>query len=148
MFLSKSASFIKKNGFTLVEVLASIVLLSILILSVFAIFTNTTNSTKMAENIVDATYVGQTSMEELYGISLTTTFENRNMALQSMGYQTISQYSYDKIDPKSNFYIELTLEQHVQYNNLSFVTLKVFKHKNGQLQAQMENVLIWQGVSS
>ena len=73
--------FVKKNqsGFTLIEVIASLVIITIILISFFSFFLSTAKTTKTSNDIFDATYYAQKEMEELYNLTQTTTiFKNEN----------------------------------------------------------------------
>ncbi len=55
-----------EKGVTLVEVVASFVILVILLISFYTLFIQTAKTTKSSEDIVDATYIAQTEMEKIY----------------------------------------------------------------------------------
>lgn len=57
-----------EHGISLVEVIASIVLITIILLSFFSIFVQSKKTHVVSESIVDATYVAQKGIEELYGL--------------------------------------------------------------------------------
>lgn len=60
---------INERGLTLAEVLASIVILSILLFSALNIIIQTAKTNTVSEQIIDATYVAQTEMEHIYKAS-------------------------------------------------------------------------------
>lgn len=60
---------INERGLTLAEVLASIVILSILLFSALNIIIQTAKTNTVSEQIIDATYVAQTEMEHIYQAS-------------------------------------------------------------------------------
>src|SRR5699024_5708643 len=62
----KKALFINKKGLSLVEVLASIVILSIILTSVLLILNQTARTNKESSDVVDASYIAQTEMENIY----------------------------------------------------------------------------------
>lgn len=61
----------KQSGFTLVEVIASIVIITIILVSFFTFFINTAKTTKTSNDIFDATYYAQKEMEKLYNLTQT-----------------------------------------------------------------------------
>ncbi|WP_079523907.1 type IV pilus modification PilV family protein [Solibacillus isronensis] len=63
----------EERGVSLVEVVASIVLITIILLSFFSFFIQSKKTHVASESIVDATYIAQQEMEELYGF-----ISNRN----------------------------------------------------------------------
>lgn len=58
-----------EKGLTLVEVLASIVILSIVITTFLLVFSQTAKTTHQSEETVEATYIAQTEMENVYEMS-------------------------------------------------------------------------------
>lgn len=58
----------EERGISLVEVVASIVLITIILISFFSFFVQSKKTHVASESIVDATYIAQKEMEELYGI--------------------------------------------------------------------------------
>src|SRR5690606_4259205 len=72
-----------ERGVTLIEILASIVLLTILITMMFNVFIQSATVNKTSEKIVDATYVAQTYMEKVFAISTYTEYSNRKNAIKS-----------------------------------------------------------------
>lgn len=61
----------KQSGFTLVEVIASILIITIILISFFTFFINTAKTTKTSNDIFDATYYAQKEMEKIYNLSQT-----------------------------------------------------------------------------
>ena len=71
MILKKSAiKFLRrKNGITLMEVMVSIMILSIIVIAFFPLFSQTAISVRKSEKIVDASYVAQSVLETYYNNS-------------------------------------------------------------------------------
>src|SRR5690625_298874 len=65
----KGKYFKNEAGLTLTEVLASIVLISIVILLFSMIFTNFMDTSNKSEKVISATYVAQKEMERMYEFS-------------------------------------------------------------------------------
>lgn len=63
-----------ERGVTLLEILASIVILSIIVLTFLTFFINAARTTHTSADVMDATYQAQTEMEELYNHSATTNY--------------------------------------------------------------------------
>lgn len=74
------------TGFSLIEVITSILLLSIVILGFFTLLISSAKTTKVSESITDSTYNVQKEMETLYSLSRGTQFNNREDAIKDMGY--------------------------------------------------------------
>src|SRR5690625_3179533 len=65
----KGKYFKNEAGLTLTEVLASIVLISIVILLFSMIFTNFMDTSNKSEKVISATYIAQKEMERMYEFS-------------------------------------------------------------------------------
>ena len=157
--------FIKKtqSGFTLIEVVSSIVIITIILLSFFTLFINTAKTTKTSNEIFDATYYAQMELEYLYKLSKVTPFTGIEDAIIQDGLApTVSAaekiYYYKKIPTSTNQYEKFgNVREDINnkfYYELSFVPIsdkltnvlvKVFENKNGILKAQMESVIKWEG---
>lgn len=130
------------NGFTLVEVLASTVILTLLLTSFLMLFLQSAKTSKTSEHIIDATYIAQTEMEEIYAISIKTKYGSREETLKSL--------SYKKKDDEAGWNV---YERNRDTGELIKVKLKNKKgtmdrilievKEKGTLRAQMENVLVW-----
>src|SRR5699024_10249125 len=86
----KSRKRMNENGLTLVEVLASVVLLTIIITIFLNVFIQSAKTNTTSEEVVDATYLAQTEMERIYSKSLETTYSERENAFENLGYSTLS----------------------------------------------------------
>src|SRR5690625_6456628 len=68
---------INEHGFTLIEVLASIVLLAIILTSFGMIFAQSLKTSNTSERIIDHTYIAQREMERIYELSTKVSVEHR-----------------------------------------------------------------------
>lgn len=135
------------KGLTLVEILASIVILSLLIISFLALFLNSAKSINKTEVIIDSTYVVQTKMEEIYGISQTYGFSNSLSRYSGLGWtEIVSNQPLTKITMNQNndYYITAELTKNVNSPNLVTVLIKAYDDESKQkLETQMETILLW-----
>lgn len=140
-----SSYFSSEQGLTLIEVLASIVILFIIIVSMVPMFVQSAKSNIISQNITDSTYLAQKEMEEV--IYLNTNSESPSLANLSEGI-LIKGYSND---PTCSNCYGISKEGHyvfVQLNTLSDelgkVVLKIYKDdKKNKQEAQMEMILSW-----
>lgn len=150
-----------EEGVSLIEVVASIVLLSIIILSVFYLLVQSSKTTVTSEEIVEATYIAQTEMEELFLSTSKTKIQdisvgelsklnlrnNLNLSDYSFLHSTGNQYTYKEVRPDDNISIILSIEKNTThpYENLTRVVIQVWQTKNGKniLRAQIENTIEW-----
>lgn len=157
---------IKKDqaGFTLIEVVAALLIIGVVLLGFFYLFMNATTTTKKANEIFDATYYAQQEMEHLYQLSQSVTLENREQAITfvpaksgetTAQYEARKIYYYSKIagtskfekqgnkleDANNSYYYELTCE--VLPLKLTKIIVRVYERKGGVQKAQMESIYEW-----
>ena len=139
---------LNEKGVTLVEVIASLVLLTILLISFFTLFVQSSKTTKSSAQIVDATYLAQTEMEEIYKFSkdngLTRSIIENDLGFKPEDPTITNPRSYTK--PSSNPLINLRIADNKNVdgsvnNDLMNVIVEV---KEGTVtKAKMETVVKW-----
>lgn len=140
------------NGFTLVEVLASIVILSILLISFLLIFLQTMKTTNTSEDIIDYTYIAQTEMEKVYELTKEP-YTDRNNAIATIGYSHVGEEdgwesltmeaSDDQVLTKISWKIDED-EEGTMESPLTKFRIQVFdKNDLAKPKVQMENWLEW-----
>lgn len=73
-----------EHGVTLVELLASIVLITLILTTFITVFIQSAKTYKTSENIIDATYVAQAEMEKIYAVSVITNYGERESAMSEI----------------------------------------------------------------
>jgi prepilin-type N-terminal cleavage/methylation domain-containing protein len=160
-----------EKGMTLIEILASIVILSIIIVSMLTMIVQSSQSNTISKKIMSATYVAESTMEELNGTvaqstDLATTFPiELNKLTKSDGNpkytlttlvnpncQTNCK-SFETTVPGYYVYIELTSPPPITKvnsttaNRLVNIIVRVKKNKTtAKIEAQMEMLLSWKKV--
>ena len=142
--MNNSSMHLKYNrGFTLIEVLASILLLSVIIISSLSLFVQTSMTTNVSKNIMDATYAAQASMEEInMMITNTTSLSNLSNQLINNEYKQLKSDGtlYEKT--VTNGYITVEIIQ--REAPLVTVKVKVYDNKSKtKLGAYMEMLSSW-----
>ncbi|SFO91060.1 prepilin-type N-terminal cleavage/methylation domain-containing protein [Halolactibacillus halophilus] len=66
--MSVMKKYCNEKGLTLVEVLASIVILSLIVVTFLAFFINSARTTEISEENLNASFIAQEYMEEVYNI--------------------------------------------------------------------------------
>lgn len=143
--MNKLNIFRNESGLTLIEVVVSILILTLIITSFLMMFIQATKTNKASERIIDSTYYAQVEMENIHAISDTSSFEDRKTIMNKhLKYETLDLINFIKNDGKSGKYFEVRL---LERNELPIVDLlvKVYDSKGGNLEAQMETVLLWEG---
>lgn len=141
-------NFKNDDGMTLVEILAALVILSILILSFLALFGQSAKQNKNSEQVMDATYIAQVYMEDIYAISSKYTFE---LGLIEMKNDALNYGTYTALDDdihifkvsKDGYFIEIELVK-LSGEREGELLVKVYDALDEtKLKAQMETVLFW-----
>ncbi|NLK97128.1 MAG: prepilin-type N-terminal cleavage/methylation domain-containing protein [Epulopiscium sp.] len=128
-----------EQGFTLIEVLVSLTLISIIITGVMGLFVFSARSGKSSKESLDATYTARNYMEMIYGLSQTVDFES--------GLDQIrTEKGFEKISPSENLFGKTVDDQYVtiqlkERGNLINVIVNVYE--DTALRAKMETLLLW-----
>jgi prepilin-type N-terminal cleavage/methylation domain-containing protein len=133
-----------EKGMTIIEILASIVILSIIVVSLLSFFVQTARSNNVSKNIVDATYAAENEMEEVYSqIKASTSLSTLTTpAGYTQKSKTTVNAVYDKSIPQHYIYLELVSP--AVGNPLVTLKVKVYKDNTKAVQeAQMEMVVQW-----
>ena len=152
MNIPTKQSKLNQSGFSLLEVLASTVLITILLLSFYTILISSAKTARTAETIIDYTYLAQKEMENIYEKSDNspannwTDIKNR---ISSLGYVYIEERNGYTIFKKTlineNVYILLKIKMHdpTTYTDLTNVIIDVYDAENNILKSEMETILVW-----
>jgi type II secretory pathway pseudopilin PulG len=135
-----STYFFSEKGLTLIEILASITILFIVIMSLLSFFVQSSRTNTTSKKIADATYVAESCMEEISN-SVTTSKSIDTLILN--GYKKIvgTTSNYEKDPNTTGHYIFIEI---VPKDPLVTVRVKVYKDSSKlNLEAQMENLLAW-----
>lgn len=131
-----------QKGMTLIEILASLAIISIIIVSLLSMFVQSARSNQFSKNVVDSTYIAETEMEAIYNLSTTTTFANSSTMLNTnLGYtKTITGC------PSSHCYFKYSSDRYVftVLKDTGSVVVKIYQDSTKSKQeAQMEMLLTW-----
>lgn len=155
-----------EKAFTLIEVVASLLLITIILISFIPFFLYSNKTTKTSSTIVDATYYAQAEMEEIY-------FQNKNKNYSSvddfitnttnshLGYPPLTSpsssvnkitgcdgsankfysafYTFNK--NKNGHLYKLTIKQHCLNKDITNVKIEIYDKT--VLKSMMENIFIW-----
>lgn len=141
--------FFSERGITLVEILTSIVILSIIILSLLPMFVQSSRSNHYSKTMMEATYVAEKNLEDLYHLSTTSTFPNGSLMLESeKGYTAETKdcpigNCYDK--EADGYYVFIQLKEASGNTGLISGIVTVYSDKlKTKKEAQMEMLLNWE----
>ena len=136
-----------EHGITLVETLLSVVIL-VLVLSIFlTIFMQSANRNRTSEEVINATYLAQTQLENVYYKSLI--LKNYGAAFADLGYTIIGKeddwiyYLNTELDSYPDYYTEIKIENNND-DDLYHVVIEVYQKSDDSLQAMMQNILLWE----
>ncbi len=141
-------SLVKSNtGSIFIEVLISLILISMLLLTFMSMFVTSANVNKRSRDVLDATYFAQNLMEELYDLSLSKSLETsldelQNSILTDSFHEEIAdeQVILGKYDDK---HIAITIKD-TEDEKLSLVKVEVYSDDTyTQSQAVMQSNLLW-----
>jgi type II secretory pathway pseudopilin PulG len=140
---SKFKHFFSERGITLVEIIASIAILSLIILTFVPVFAQSMRSSKVASDMLDSTYLAQTVMEKVYQLSADYPFNEAVNHVDEMTFLGSKDDWYQYVQYKDGAYIELLIEE--PEDELSNVLVKVYSDDSkSKLEAQMETIYRWE----
>ncbi|WP_026676460.1 prepilin-type N-terminal cleavage/methylation domain-containing protein [Fictibacillus gelatini] len=135
-----------EKGLTLVEILVSIVILSIIIVSMIPMFIQSAKSNAISKNIMDSTYLAQKEMEEIINMnnnSVSPSITDLSNQILKKGYSNDASCSNCYGINKNGHYVFIQIKN--QSSDLGKVILKIYRDdKKNRQEAQMEMLLSWQ----
>lgn len=145
IIMNNGKKLTNEKGLTLVEILAAIVIISIIFISIITILNLTAKSNRISKEIIDATYVAQKEMEFIYKLS------SENVKLDAFSY-----YQPMAKDGNWNVYEKISESEHDGYlivvkeddinDPMIRIVVQVFEKNDEtmvELKAQMETLLKW-----
>lgn len=139
------------RGISLIEVVAGILIIGLIFLGFYGLFISSNKIGVASEKIVDATYIGQQSMEELYNSIKTQNLNQLHISYSdnktsfttnySSSNQNIFYYSYSHEIAPYKIKIQFTQKTNAEIpNNLNLYNVTVNVYENNILKTTMENI--------
>ncbi|SNR86443.1 hypothetical protein SAMN05446037_100193 [Anaerovirgula multivorans] len=136
-----------KKGVTLIEILISLIIFIIIIVPFLGMFVQSTKSNSLSQNIIDATYIAQSCMEDVYSISITNNFMDGLTELKDNGFTetvVVADEDYDYTKNIDGYYALIEIRKSAYSGNLVKVVAKIYNNSAlEKLEAQMETILLW-----
>lgn len=142
MQCKKSKPFNCQGGFSLIEVIASLVILTIILLSFFGLLIQSKKTEKQSEEIIDATYIAQVEMEKIYFYSRSIAYNTIEHTFTTAGYTQITDLN-ELIFTKDidGFLVKIRFKDKASSNKLKSIIIEVME---GSIQkSKMENIYNW-----
>lgn len=131
---------INQKGGSLIEVVASIIIITIILISFFGLFVQSNKTENSSEQIIDATYVAQVEMENIYQLSKYYTVNNLVEGLSSIGYSVSEELNNTYTKVLGNYYIKLRIRD---YSSDTLINTIVEVYEGDVLKSKMENYYSW-----
>ncbi|MEY9969741.1 prepilin-type N-terminal cleavage/methylation domain-containing protein [Lysinibacillus sp. RC46] len=136
--------FNSQGGFTLIEVIASLVIITIILLSFFGLLIQSNKTGKSSEQIIDATYLAQKEMEKMYNYFKSTKIETWESDFpyekdeeKSSGNTT--QYKVTPVNAKNKEIIIVKAEDMSPEKTVR-ITIEVYDSRGKILKAKVQNI--------
>ncbi|GAA5416246.1 hypothetical protein Pryu01_01278 [Paraliobacillus ryukyuensis] len=137
----------EEKAMTLVEVLVSIMILSIIVVTFLTFFIQSRKTVNLSDDISDATYTAQTEVEYIYHLSETKDFDTALNDLKVNDPDGDGEVQFTKeVDGEK---VEVTMSTAKDSNGnviddkLKNVLVKVYDQSN-KLKGQMETKILWE----
>ena len=132
-----------ESGFSLIEILAAIVLLALLVGPFLTMFVQSAKNNQITQNVDDATYSANSEMEALYQ-KVSQASRKTDFSLGASYNPTTCSEGVCFTKQLTNHFIYIQLKPDTIGPSLEDVSVKVYKSSAmSQLQAQMESVYAW-----
>lgn len=137
----ESVHFYSEKGLTLIEILASLTILSLTIVSILTMFVQSSRANHYSANKIDATYVAESVMEEMTNLVATSTDLTKVSAPNGFTIKDCLTCYGNSIQ---GHYVYINVYEKQPGNGLVTVSVKVFQDSSKVKQeAQMESLLSW-----
>ena len=143
-----------EKGLTLVEVVASIVLLMILLTFFMNFLNQSAKMNQISKQTVDATHIAQTEMENILSESKNFQLDDRKKALrkyhkvgEEAGWEVWKRYTENESE-WADFNITLKLTEEGSSPYLTKLIIEVENKQDENSYAMMQHVLTWKEVSN
>lgn len=138
-----------EKGFTLVEILVSIVLLGIIFTSFYGLLVQSAQTNTVSRTMIDLSYVAQNEFEAMKAKGQEPATKTRTQLIEELGYtyrQTVSVQGttwleFQKEMPLDNRRIVLRLEN--KPSSLTRIIIEVFEEATIDSNTKLEGVLKW-----
>jgi prepilin-type N-terminal cleavage/methylation domain-containing protein len=147
-------SVFSEKGVTLIEILVSIVILSIIVVTFLSMYVQSAKTNRISENILDSTYIAQTQMENIYNLSTSGSFSEGLDMLKNDDFNfnevtCNNKYCFEK--QANGYYVMLTItsnnnvnEDEDESNGLYSVLIEIFNNRTkDRKEAQIETIINW-----
>lgn len=130
-------------GFSLIEVVASLVILTIILLSFFGLLIQSKKTEKQSEEIIDATYIAQAEMEKIYSYSRSVAYNTLEHTFTTAGYTQITDPN-ELVFTKGidSFLVKIRFKDKASSNKLKSTIIEVME--GSILKSKMENIYNWE----
>lgn len=138
--------FNSQGGFSLIEVVASLVIITIILLSFFGLLIQSNKTGKSSEQIIDATYLAQKEMEKMYNYFKSTTIEtwesNFPYLAEKDEVNSIGNITQYKVTPSNakNKEIIIVNAENMSNDNTIRITIEVYDSREEILKAKVQNI--------
>lgn len=145
-----------QKGFTLLEAIASLLIITMILLTFFGFFLQSKKTNSLSESITETTYIAQKEMEQIYLLSKTSSLSDlsatylpnytlirspNNGCVKSISAgDTEFSYIYEKIT--DDYTSKVTISPLCDYGNAGNVLIEITDSTNKK-KATIENVYIW-----
>ena len=132
-----------RSGFTLIELILSIAIIGMIIVSFMPLFVMSAKNNNRSENMLSATYLGKDAMELAYHLSTTVPYNDLGSELvDTEGYINLSNGAYG-IESGDEKYIHIQFTKG-ENEKLVKVLVKVYEDQRmNQLEVQYESLYFW-----
>lgn len=133
-----------EDGRTLIEIVASLAILAIIIIPFTTLFVQSGKNINKSEEMMDATYIAQSVMEEVIYASKKIDFDLTQIMNEITGESKHCMNAKTCNFIRDGYFVELFFEKKEPSNELVNILVKVYPDETKEiLDAQMETFISW-----
>lgn len=143
----------KEQGFTLIEIIASLVIITLLLTSFLSLLISSAQSTQRSKEVIDYTLIAQTELEALYSFAQNDSLSNQqNVLTNQMDFTLVNTSAESSLYEKqtSDVMIQLTASSYESTgtfqtleDSLSNVVVEIQTLDTSTTLAKMESIIEW-----
>lgn len=141
-----------ESGLTLVEVLASIVILSLIVVTFLSFFINSARTTEISGDNLDASFIAQEYMEEIYNIVANNHQSLESIRTDILAIETLSSvsqttYAINESRGSGSIQVEQAKDENNQVISRLLKVVVSFRVSGGK-EAKLETRMIYEEVDA
>lgn len=140
------------QGFSLIEIIASLVIFTILLTSFLSLYLSTAQTTRNASDSLDYTLIAQKELEKIYNLVKLHSPSERDQIMTSLGYSKLNNEQYERTVTTSGvepYVLSVAIRSYTSNSfsdlndKLSYVKVSTSNSSKTRSYSVMESLVEW-----